>query len=918
MSGLTSASFAQTTLPLTGKVTNERNEAIQGVSVFIKGTQIGTSTNMEGFYTISLEAGKRYEIEFSAMGFATKLIDDAEVGASMENTLNVMLEFMVEALDEVVVKASSRRQEHTSALLNFQKNNVAVSSGIAADFIRRTPDKNTGEVLKRVSGTSIQDNKFVVIRGLSDRYNAAYINGAQLPSSEPDKKAFSFDVIPSQLIDNIIINKTATPDLTGEFAGGLVQVVTKDIPNRNQLSMGVSLGFNLQSVFSDFYNNPRGRYEWLGFSDRGLPEAFPAKSLEYNKLPLAEKIAASQMLHDDVYRQVQSTAIPTQQFNLTWSNVLRSKNGGSFGSVVGIIYRQARTVNAGENAAMRFLPDYFDYLDDQYKYQTNLGAVANFAWSKGNHKIAFKNLFNQLLDDNYYNRSGESLDNLQHVRLYSSVLNQRSLYTTQLEGTHGLFKSVKLNWNLNYAFNSKQMPDLRVQTFTQSQGAEDYTLNTRGNNSNRFFSDLQDNAFGYSASLVVPFTLGGNSQTMKVGGAGTAKIRNFGATILGYNDPLNASLLALSYDRIFRAENFKEDGFYYSTALQNPSDKYFGLSTLNAAYLMFDNKVSNKIRVVWGMRAEFFQQFLKSNSQRLGDTALLIFNEKIDLLPSLNLTFSPTARNNFRISGSRTVARPEFREIAPFGFFDFEQLASIAGNEQLMRSSILNADMRYEYYPRAGEVFSIGAFYKHFTDPIELRLDEGSGGSRRQYQFRNAEKAELTGLELEFRKSLGFLSESSDFLNSLYLNGNGTWIVSEVTLDNIAAGGNKLESSTRPLQGQSPYLINAGLQYDNSAKGFGFSLLYNRIGQRLSLVGNQTFPDIYENSRDLVDLQFSKKLMKSKAELKLTVSDLLNQQIMLYQNIDSRSGYTKGTDIPFSSFTSGTTISVGFIYDFNY
>ncbi len=900
---------------LTGKIANGKNEPVPGVSVKIAGTALGTTTDMEGRYSLTLEAGKKYEIEFSAVGYAGKRVADVEVGPGMDNELNIVLDEEARNMEGVVLKTTSRRQENTAALLSFQKNNTALSSVIAADFIRRTPDKNTGEVLKRVSGASIQDNKFVVIRGLADRYNSSYINGAQLPSSEPDKKAFSFDVIPSQLIDNIIINKTATPDLTGEFAGGLVQVATKDIPSRNEIVAGFGLGVNTQSSFKDFYNNPRGDNEWLGFSNRSLPGNYPRNTSAYNQLSTADKATLSAGFPDDVYRQEKTNAGPVQQYNITWLNASKGAKGGTFGSVIGLTYRKAKLVYAGDDGVVKSLPGYFDYVDNQNRYTVNMGAVANLAFTKGKHKIAFKNLFNQLMDDNYYTRAGFNEDNLQNIRLYSSVLNQRSLYTSQLEGTHGLFKDIKLLWNVNYSRNVKEQPDLRVQTYTSNVSAPDvYALNTRGNNTNRFFSDLKDDTFGYNASLSVPFNLFDQKQTFKIGGSGTVRLRDFRSVILGYNDPLDASLIRLPYDQVFNSNNFREDGFYFSTALQNPSDKYYGISALSAGFLMFDNKLSEKVRLVWGVRAEYFEQFLKSNDPRKGDTALVLLTDKLDILPSANLTISPDNKTNIRVSVSQTVARPEFREIAPFAFFDFEQLASVAGNPELKRSRILNADVRYELYPKAGELFSAGVFFKNFTDPIELKLDEASGGTRRQYQFQNAAEAKLFGVEAEFRKSLSFLSPNTDWLSNLYFNGNISVIFSEVTL-NAATGGGELKSTTRPLQGQSPYLINGGFQYDGD-NGLGFSLLYNRIGQRLALVGNETFFDIYEAPRNLVDFQVSQKVLKKEGEIKLTISDLFNQRIMTYQNADDAKVYNSGKDFLFSSYTPGTTITLGFTYNF--
>ncbi|HEX7844399.1 MAG TPA: carboxypeptidase-like regulatory domain-containing protein [Chitinophagaceae bacterium] len=905
------SSFAQT-IKLTGRITNQKNEAIAGASIQIEGTSIGTAADVEGRFSLNLEQGKKYVLLVSATGYKAKAIAEIEVGNGQDNTISVVLEESKQTELTGVVIRTTRRQESTVALLNFQKNNTALSSGLAADFIRRTPDKNTGEVLKRVSGTSVQDNKFVVIRGLADRYNSAYINGAQLPSSEPDKKAFSFDVIPSQLIDNIIINKTATPNLTGEFAGGLVQVTTKDIPVKKELVLGIGLGFNLQASFKDFYSNPRGKNEWLGFSDRKLPSGWPKSATDYNSLSADEKVALAHTLSDDVYRQQKSSAGPIQNYSLTWANVAKGKNGSSFGSILGVTYRQSKLVYDGKNAVRKsFPPDVFEYSDNQNRYSVNWGAVANFAYTKGKHKIAFKNLFNQLLDDNYYVRSGTTEHN--PMRLYSSVLNQRSLYSTQLEGNHGIGK-LKFEWNVNYSHNKKDQPDLRVMSYAVSDvNPNDITLNNRGNNTNRFFSDLKDDAFGYSAALSIPFKYFNQNQTLKIGGSSIVRLRDFRATILGIEDPADHSLLSLPYDQIFNHDNFRTGGFIYTAALQNPSDKYYGISALNAGYIMFDNKLSDKVRLVWGARAENFQQFIKSNDARKGDTAVVILTEKLDILPSFNLTISPTIKTNIRIAGSQTVARPEFREIAPFAFYDFEQLASVSGNPDLVRSSILNGDIRYEMYPGAGELLSLGGFFKYFNDPIELRLDEGSVPSRRQYIFQNGDNAKLIGAELEFRKNFSFLSEKAAWLKKLYFNGNATFIFSKVTLNTVGGSGHNVTTS-RPLQGQSPYLVNAGFQYEGD--DLSASLLYNRIGQRLSLVGNATMPDIYENARNLVDLQVAKKVFKRNGEVRLTVSDIFNQRIMLYQNIDKAKVYKENTDLIFSSFRPGTTMTLSFNYNF--
>lgn len=912
---------AQTIIPLSGKVVNEKNEPLAGVTITVNPSSKKTTTDAEGRFVINLDNTIKYSITVSYVGHEAKTITEVEVQRNQDNVLDiVMKESAKSTLEGVTIRSTPRRQESTNALLTFQKGNAALSSGLAADFIRRTPDKNTGEVLRRVSGASIQDNKFVIIRGLSDRYNSAFINGAALPSSEPDKKAFSFDVIPSALIDNIIINKTATPDLTGEFAGGVVQVQTKDIPTANTLSVGVSLGYNTQSTFKDFVSNERGSTDFLGFDDRrSLSSAYPRRYLDYSRLSEAEKIAVSKSFRDDVYKEVASKAAPIQTYNLTWANVKRFKNGSALGSILGITYRQSKLLFNAERTLYEKGDNgqaFFDYTDRQNKYSVTWGGIANIAWSYKKHKIAFKNLFNQLFEDNYYGRTGINTENLQDISLRSSVLNQRSLYSAQLEGTHQFFaNNTKVQWNVNYALNAKEQPDLRVQTYGRSIGTnEPFRINLRGNNTNRFTSELTDHVFGYNASVSVPFEIKGVKQTIKAGGAATVRLRDFKAFIFGYTEPSDQSLLTLPYDQVFNRDNFGGNGFLLSTDLQNIQDKYYGISALSAGYVMIDNKLSEKIRIVWGSRFEYFEQFLKSNTAGT-DKALVVDTKKFDVLPSVNFTFSPNNKTNLRVAASRTVARPEFREIAPFTFFDFEQIASTQGNEDLKRSSIINTDIRYEMYPKAGEVLSFGAFYKNFVDPIELRLNSASVATRRQYQFQNAEKATLYGVEAEFRKSLSFLSKT-DWLKNLYFNGNVSVIFSEVLLGNVDADGNKLPATSRPLQGQSPYLINAGFQYDG-AKGTGVSLLYNRIGQRLALVGNADFGDIYEKPRHLVDIQLTQKVFDKKGEVRLTVGDIFNQPYATYENRDSKKAYSAAADRYFTVFNPGTTITLGFNYNFN-
>lgn len=908
------ATLAQT-FTLTGKVTNQKNEPLAGATIVVKPGGKTLITDVEGRFSSSLESGTKYTLEVSAVSYTTKTITEVEVGKGLDNNLDIILAPAVKEMEGIVIKTTTRKQENTVAMLNFQRNNSALSSVLAADFIRQTPDKNTGEVLKRVSGASIQDNKYVVVRGLSDRYNQALLNDAPMPSSEPDKKAFSFDMIPSAMIDNIIINKTATPDLPGEFAGGLVQVNTKDIPSKSQLSVGFSLGFNTQSTFQDFTSNPRNKWDWLGFDDgsRSLPSALPGVA-DYRAQTDAQKIESTKLFKDQVYSEAVKTAIPITTLNLTYSGRKQYKNGASFGTIISLYHRQAQIVydevERGRYEQVR--TPIFEGTEIQNRYSVSTGVLANFTYVKGKHKISFKNLFNQLYDDNYYNRSLANTGRLQDVSLRSSFLNQRSLYSGQLEGDHALTTSgIRLKWNGNFSINHKTQPDFRtaqyVRSFTDPNG--DFELDD--DDTRRFFSNLKDYNMGGSGYLLVPFTINNEKQTFKFGGGSLVRFRDFNARIFRYEPASSLTDLATPYDQMFLKSNINDRGVFIDEQTQN-TDEYFGVSTLNSAFAMFDNKFGN-FRVIWGMRAEFFEQFLESTD--LSAKRVVVNTEKWDFLPSVNMTYSFNPKHQLRVAASKTVARPEFREIAPFQFFDYEQIWGISGETNLKRTAILNGDIRYEYYPKSGEILSIGLLAKQFTNPIEIRMDPGSNGDRWLFNYANAESATLYGVEVEIRKSLDFISEK---LSKLYFVGNATYLESKVTLITESNNNVKTEQD-RPLFGQSPYLINGGFQF--TGKAWSVTALYNRIGPRLSLVGDPVgagFYDIYEKPRNLVDLNVSKKLWDNKGELKLTVSDLLNNQFAFYDNPTAKAGYDfNGGDRINYAYKPGTTITLGFTYNFD-
>jgi outer membrane receptor protein involved in Fe transport len=910
-------SYAQTVL-VQGKVINLRNEPVAGATIKVEETNKQFSANVEGMFRVSLEKGKKYSLLVSSTGYNSKLVSDIDAN-SLNEDLVIVLEPKVVSGEAIVIR-STRRQESTVALISFQKNNTSLSNGLAADFIKRTPDKNTGEVLKRVSGASIQDNRFVIVRGLSDRYNSAMLNGALLPSTEPDKKAFSFDMLPAAMIDNIIINKTATPEYTGEFSGGLVQVNTRDIPTKRVFSVGIGFGYNNQSTLRDFTSNARNRFDWLGFDDgsRNLPDSFPKTAQEYrtlgkNAAGLNKQIELTKLFSGDAYVEEVRTAEPIKNYVITYANTHSFKNGGQLGTLLSVNYRNARLMyNVGRAFYEADGKNVFEYNDQQNHYQVTNGAVLNLSYVQKRSKISFKNIFNQFYEDNYYSRTGYNTNRLNDIRFYSSFLNQRTLFSTQLEGEHQLTKTgIKFKWNGNGGYNWKKQPDLRSALYARRIGTnEAYEIDP--DDTRRFYSDLKDFSVGTTGQFIVPMSWGGkDKQTLKFGGSNLTRVRDFRSRIFRYNITNFNSFIASNANKdliaAFRPTNMGISG-YILEDFTNNQDRYFGASVLNAAYMMLDNKFSD-LRLVWGLRAENFQQLLTSKIQT-GERSVLL-TKKWDFLPSANLMYSLNSKQNFRLSASRTVARPEFRELAPFAFFDYETNYGVKGDTSLRRSSVLNYDARYEWYPKSNESITIGAFYKDFTDPIEFRLDPASNADSRRYFYQNATSARTYGLEIEVRKGMEFLSPS---LKNLFFFGNYTLTSSEVRFNDLSAGDKEI-TAARPLQGQSPYLINAGFQW--TSEKFNASLLYNRVGERLALVGNTEFPNVYERPRNQLDFQISKKILSNNGELKLNIADMINNPFYFYENIDQSFAFKKGVDRMFSNYKPGTTVTLTFTYDFD-
>lgn len=912
---------AAQTAKLTGKVTNTKNEPLSGVSVKIVGQTGGTATDVEGRYTLTLSTGKKYELEFSIVGYESKIISDAEALTSQLNELNIVLDVKAKSGEEVVVtgRRSSVRLETVNSIIAFQKNTNTVASVISAESIRRSPDKNTGEVLKRTPGASLQEGRFIIVRGLADRYNQAMLNGILLTSTEPDRKTFSFDLIPASMIDNIIINKAFVPELPGEWAGGLIQVNTKDIPAQGFFNVQLGLGYNTITTGKDFYREKRGNLDWLGIDDgaRALPASYTKKS-DFDILTPAEKTAIGKSLPNRwVPEKIKAGPNFSFQTNGGFAtNLFGKKLGGSFGILYAKSYNdfdRANIQSVFEDLTTTSSTDNFDYNDATSVEETNAGAMGSLTMQLNPlNKVSLRSIINvNTTNSILYDRMGIDYSNDRDVRGSEFRFRQNTFFTGQVSGDHGLTQNLNFKWYGAFNILDGYIPDQRRILYGRPHNTTNpfrlIMSNTLSQQSgSRIYQALSDYIYTGGGDLSLGFNLFGRKQTLKGGYMLQIKDRLYDAKLFSIYMPIsNDALLLLPQDQVFDPSNFGDgsssSNLFAFDAIKGSSFRYLANTILNAGYLQFDNDFSNVVRVVWGLRVENYDQLI--GSVKKWDVARHSYSKVTDFLPGVNATFRLNSKTNLRLSASQTVVRPEFRELASLNLYDLELNASVQGNPGLKRTKVTNADLRYELYPRAGETFSVGVFFKHFDDPIEA-LFNGSSGGASSFNFQNADKATAYGAEIEVRKKLDF----TEGLKNFTIQGNASYIKSKVTFGGLTVD--------RPLLAQSPYVLNAGLLYDLEKPGFNATLLFNQIGRRLAFVGNSEdgYRDIYEWSRPVLDFQLSQKVIQKKGEIRLNIANILDKKQYFYVNADTDLDFKRSLDKVRFARNYGTTFTLIFNY----
>lgn len=957
---------------ISGKVIDDRGQLLANASIKLVGTNKSTQSSIDGSYILTAVSGI-YVLEVSYLSYQTQRIEGVKIEDGQRTALNIAMKTQTNKLETAVVSVSFKKAS-VAGLYATQKNAASVTDGISAEQIARTPDNDMGQVLKRVTGVTTVNNRNVIVRGMSDRYNQAMLDGVVIPSTSQNRRDFSFDIIPTEMVSSVVVNKTATPDVSAEFSGGQVSVNTLDIPDKDFTTIQYGIGGNSRTTGKDFYRlGERKASEFFGFNhssskqpegilpwywngearrldappgyvlnDPKLNEEFlmPGSNLKYNDI---DAIAQSKQVNADAMKLYRYKANPNQNLRFALGRRYNFSNGLLFGFSASANIRNEQNIVAFNNVRGSSIINGYgekqhmiesdtigqNGAGTSYRFNSSSGLVTNFGLKGQDFKLAFKNMYARTYNNTYNENIRAAFADLNNppTKNQYQLPEAMSLQQHQLSGEYQLPWKIKAEGMFAYNKIKQEILDERKLRYRLTTVLNDQymfqtpnLLNLSGfSNSSvlgkdsRMWTQINENDYNWSTAFSRIFGEGKPVNTLvKVGYQGWSKQRDLSIFRLlpftrSYmpDDPSKmAPAVEIPYDVLFSLENIGNgvsQAYYYPEPIGG--NVYDGTMQSHSGYLMLDQKLWNKLRLVYGVRAEYYnlqnrqdEMFRKQNGDPNDDVnnfiqyKLLVRENNWKFLPSINATYSVTNTFNVRGSYSKTAIRPDFRESGFFGFYDFELDAIISG-DNVESTFIDNVDLRLEWYPSPGEIISLTGFYKYLDKPIELVENESFNGG--YYVFNNMESAKNRGLEFEIRKNFSFIGER-DWLKNLFISANATLLSSSVNALSpwkykIVDGKevperikDRAPNQDRPLMGQSPWLLNLGVGYWGDS--FGVTASYNHRGYRTNTASVNPNRVEYELAPRQIDFQVYKRFLKQKLEVKFNAANLLDEWTRYYQN----------------------------------
>jgi outer membrane receptor protein involved in Fe transport len=917
-----------------GKVFDERtSEPLAVVQVYIPSLGVGTLTNLDGRFMLRNVPAGTYEVMVELLGYAPKTITGVVVQSGSGTSLDVLLPPQALEVEGITVSVE-REQGNASRLLDERRTSTAVLDAVGAQDIARSPDSDAADVAKRITGVTVSQGKYVYVRGLGERYSQTQLNGSPLPSPEPEKETVPLDLFPAEFLETLTTQKTYTPDLPGDFSGGSVNIKTKEFFDRPFLRIGLGLGANTESQFagSDLLRYSGGGSDFLGTDDGS--RAIPSITGGLNGPPLPSDPIVVQEVGLQFPREFtpQRESAPVNLALGVAAGTRAMLFGNELGMMAGLTYRQDWVVLNGE-IERKWRTDAFDpatwggevpptsgiiidpetgeniapvkpnvdYTFNRGIRKVNLGTIASLNYQIGtSSKISLQGMFNRVSDDEsrtYFGANREDIGGVvsdDRLRFIG-----RQMLWGQLSGEHRLFWDSRLEWRGALARATRDEPGLRESLYVRAFSDPDTVpllLEPRGESGRYFYSELTDDDTNAEISWQVPFGVWSDlSASLKVGGAYRYRDRDFAARrfnwrfIGGIVDNIDAALTDTTI-----LGQVDGPGTFALSEFRQPGDRYKVDDRRYAGYGMLELPLTPWLRGIVGARVEDYSLELVSQ-----DTLVLAEQKQTDVLPSVNLIWSPSESMNLRAAYSRTLDRPEFRELSPFQFTEATGLREIVGNPSLEVAKIWNADLRWDWFTRPGEILSVSGFYKHFDSPIEQVFVAAASAA---YSFQNAENGYLYGVELDVRQRLDRIAESLATLSVL-----GNLMVSESRVNVIQQGAFLPTNTTRPLEGQSPWVVNAGVIYTHPRGNTELGMYFNAFGDRVAAAGGSGIPDIYEQSRTQWDFTFRQALLGG-SSLKFKATDVFASTHKWEQSAN-------GITLLQREFKPGTTYSLGVAFD---
>ena len=874
-------------------------QGISDAGIHVVGTTLGVQSGVDGRFSLSKIPAGTVTIQVRRIGFVPKNVTGILLGANQTIEQNISLVTSATQVAATVVTAAAERGSVNEAL-DQQRTAVGVVNSITAEQIAKSPDGDASQAVQRVSGVTVQDDRSVAVRGLSDRYTVALINGARVPSPEPEKRIVPLDLFPAGLLQTVTTSKTFTPNQQGDFAGALVDIKTREFPAHRTISAQFVGGYTAGSSGAKLLS-PRG----VG------GESFAMAGSARNLPPLVASLGNFQGI--DLSQSPSDRNLIINQFRNAWSpttatappnSSASASIGGNdpiFGQHIGYLFSGSYSFSTDlKDNQLRGLADRgntpgetkpIDVFTGETGSQSVLwGGLTNLStmFGQGTH-LAFNGMYNRTADNSARVETGHFENEGIDAKITRMDYVQREVSSAQLVGEHE-YGNQRFDWAVTASGVRRDEPDrsefVQVITPNPSGGQTLRWLATGNGGAVRTFSSLSEHSVESKGDYQWNFSDLGRDHTLKIGGLARQTTRDADTRAYSISAPgAGDSVTTLDAEQIFDGRFTRPGYSVFTISPLAQGGSYDAHDHLAAGYAMFELGLSDRARFIGGARYEHDQ--LTVNALSTLGNPLVIHKNWGDVLPSAALNFQMTDVQQLRFSVSRTLARPEYREIAPIETRDVLNGDDVLGNDELQRTSIVNGDARWEWYPRSGEVLSFGVFAKQFDHPVE-RVYQAAGSGTRVVFYTNALRATNYGAELEARKNLGFIAP---FLVRFEGFTNVTVMESRIHLgeDTRASATN----TSRRMVGQAPYVLNGGLTYLAQGNSTSATLLFNRVGPRIYAAGDRPLPDVIEQPRNVLDLSIRLPVAGA-FSARIDAKNLLDSPYFVQQGTVTRERYRTG------------------------